>query len=107
MKIKILILAPVRLDGIDREPGEDAELDESLLNRWIELGYCKEIEKNDSIPPKQEQDKGSIFPKHKGFGVYELSNGEEVKGKGAASEAQNALKVGDTDETKNNNSTTN
>jgi hypothetical protein len=40
-KTKILILQPVRLDGQDREPGETAELDNSLLDRWRSLGYCE------------------------------------------------------------------
>ncbi|KYG90012.1 hypothetical protein A0U40_09820 [[Bacillus] sp. KCTC 13219] len=35
------------------------------------------------------------FPKHVGGGRYELSNGERIKGKDEAIEAENALKSGD------------
>ncbi|MCZ0828266.1 hypothetical protein O0547_26935 [Brevibacillus laterosporus] len=38
------------------------------------------------------KDTGNQFPKHIGGGFYELSNGEKVKGKEEASEAENALK---------------
>ena len=37
----------------------------------------------------------SEFPKHTGGGYYELSNGEKVKGKDAAIEAEEALKSGE------------
>ncbi|MEK5449567.1 hypothetical protein [Paenibacillus sp. FSL R7-0331] len=37
------------------------------------------------------------WPKHVGGGTYELSNGDRVKGKDAAEEAEGALKAGDTD----------
>src|SRR5690625_4165653 len=37
----------------------------------------------------------SEFPKHTGGGYYELSNGEKVKGKDAAIEAEKALKSGE------------
>ncbi|MBW4083525.1 hypothetical protein [Paenibacillus sp. S150] len=37
------------------------------------------------------------WPKHVGGGVYELSNGERVKGKEDAEEAEGKLKAGDTD----------
>lgn len=35
------------------------------------------------------------YPKHTGGGHYELSNGEKVRGKDAAIEAEEALKEGD------------
>lgn len=37
------------------------------------------------------------WPKHVGGGTYELSNGERVKGKDTAEEAEDKLKAGDTD----------
>ena len=36
-----------------------------------------------------------VYPKHTGGGYYELSNGEKVKGKEAAEEAEKALKDGE------------
>jgi len=42
-----------------------------------------------------EQTENSEFPKHTGGGYYELSNGEKVKGKDAAIEAEKALKSGE------------
>lgn len=39
-----------------------------------------------------EPEEDKEFPKHTGGGFYELSNGEKVKGKEAAIEAENALK---------------
>ena len=57
--------------------------------------------------PKAPGAKGeeTVFPKHKGFGVYELSNGEEVKGKKAALEAEKALEGGDENGTQTDNGT--
>ncbi|MEY9975299.1 hypothetical protein [Lysinibacillus sp. RC79] len=46
---------------------------------------------------KQEEPREQVseFPKHVGGGRYELSNGEKVKGKEEAIEAENALKSGE------------
>ena len=43
----------------------------------------------------ENQVANSEFPKHTGGGYYELSNGEKVKGKDAAIEAEEALKSGE------------
>lgn len=43
-------------------------------------------------PEESESTGNEEFPKHTGGGFYELSNGEKVKGKEAAVEAENALK---------------
>ena len=42
-------------------------------------------------PLKEEKNDKDEFPKHVGGGNYELSNGEKVKGKEKAHEAQKAL----------------
>lgn len=43
----------------------------------------------------EEQNESVEFPKHLGGGTYELSNGEKVKGKDEATEAENQLKQGE------------
>lgn len=55
------------------EGDREAELDE--------LGYLE----------KDEDDDSDIWPKHRGAGVFELSDGTKVKGKEAAHEAQAAI----------------
>lgn len=50
------------------------------------------IGKEDKSTPVHDE-----WPKHVGGGTYELSNGERVKGKAAAEEAEAKLKAGDTD----------
>ncbi|MEK3887456.1 hypothetical protein [Bacillus sp. FSL K6-3431] len=42
--------------------------------------------------PDEPKDQEKSFPKHTGGGYYELSNGEKVKGKEKANEAEEALK---------------
>lgn len=44
----------------------------------------------------KEAPDGEERPKHLGGGTYELSNGERVKGKEAAEEAEEKLKAGET-----------
>lgn len=46
----------------------------------------------DEQEPKADE---SEYPKHTGGGYYELSNGERVKGKDEAIEAENTLKNGE------------
>jgi hypothetical protein len=60
---------------------------------FIKLVEDKEAPKDDS-PGERETVEVEEFPKHTGGGYYELSNGEKVKGKGAAEKAENALKSG-------------
>lgn len=107
-KVKITILTPVRLDGIDREAGEVAELDESLINRWCELGYCEKFKEPDTAPVLDvdldadvdpDQDPGpdkELESKLKpvGIGYYEMPDGSKVKGKAAALEALKTFKTG-------------
>ena len=95
------------------------ELKAKVINRFKEKEHDGHIyEVNDSYPfgnfkadekrvefltqnhPKYkkvylEVDEESEFPKHTGGGYYELSNGEKVKGKDEAKEAEKALKSGD------------
>lgn len=47
---------------------------------------------DESEPAKEDAKEKSEFPKHVGGGTYELSNGEKVKGKEEAIEAEEALK---------------
>jgi len=88
MKTKILILTSVRLDGQDKEPGEKTELDESLLNKWIELGYCEVLREDDKKLSDDESKKDNPPKlKHLGGGYYDMPDGSKVHGKEAALEA--------------------
>lgn len=59
----------------------------------------KMLDPRDEVKPlqpdenKEDQDKGEPFPKHKGGGYYELSNGDTVKGKEKADKAEKALEA--------------
>ena len=58
----------------------------------IDLGYINPINLVDTAT---NIDITEVYPKHTGGGYYELSNGEKVKGKEAAEEAEKALKDGE------------
>lgn len=65
--------------------------DEDRVNFLTEAGYTEGA--TEVVPfasPENESDGGS-FPKHVGGGHFELSNGEKVKGKEAAEEAEKKL----------------
>lgn len=55
-----------------------------------ELDHCPSVEwVNDK--PKKEANSDSEYPIHTGGGYFELSNGEKVRGKEEAIQAQNEL----------------
>lgn len=60
--------------GVTYPAGKTAELPDDVADRAIKAGWADSDE--------------SEWPKHVGGGYYELSNGEKVKGKEAAFEAQ-------------------
>jgi len=67
---------------------------EERANELIDKGYVKltsELGKAALEPDENEVE----FPKHKGGGYYELSNGETVQGKDAAIAAEEELKAGE------------
>jgi hypothetical protein len=81
------------------EPSEDRFTALSSRNNIGKKPFIKFVE--DKVAPKvevpleREVDEVEEFPKHTGGGYYELSNGEKVKGKGAAEKAEKALKSGE------------
>lgn len=69
--------------GFDREfkPGETFDLSAEKIEKLNNAGLGVLL----------EPDGGRVWPKHLGGGNYELSDGEKVKGKEAAHEAQALL----------------
>jgi len=68
------------LNVIELDTEKDAERIENLKNY-----------KGEAYIADYEEDEVLEYPHHLGGGTYELSNGEKVKGKEAAIEAENAL----------------
>lgn len=71
-------------------PREGLEVTEERKEQLREGGFIVKIAEKAA-----EQVENEEFPVHKGGGNYVLSNGESVKGKDAAIEAEQALKVED------------
>lgn len=80
-----------------------SEFKEERVNELTELGYIGVVsddKKSDDESLQSEDETAetnadSEFPKHLGSGIYELSNGEEIKGKKAAINAEAQLKAGE------------
>ena len=68
-------------------PREGLKPSEERTQFLLSKGF---IQANEGTQSDDEGD--NDFPKHTGGGYYELSNGEKVKGKEEAIEAENALK---------------
>jgi len=68
-------------------PREGLEIKEERAAYLQEKGFIEHV----ADDAKEDEE----FPMHKGGGNYILSNGESVKGKEAAIEAENNLKVGE------------
>jgi len=54
--------------------------------------YLAEVVINEQEQKTEQKTEQLDYPKHTGGGYYELSNGDKVKGKDEAIEAENALK---------------
>lgn len=61
------------------------------LEELQELGYVEKEESQDMEDENGSVDEYSEWPKHVGGGYYILSNGEKIKGKDKALEAQAAI----------------
>jgi hypothetical protein len=98
--VEVITNQEVRLNGNDEPAEKSVQIPESLLPVWKEKGLCRL--QGDPKPVKEEEKlKTEVFPKSLGFGNYQLSNGETVKGKQKAIDAEEALKVTEENETEN------
>lgn len=82
-------------------PREGLEVTEEREQLLREKEYIVQIadqeakEANKEDGEEKQEEKNQEFPMHKGGGNYVLSNGESVKGKDAAIEAEEKLKAGE------------
>lgn len=79
---------PYPREGVEPTPERIEALTSSDNNRGEPV--IKVVE-----DPENEDQEDQEFPTHKGGGNYELSNGEKVRGKAAAIEAEDKLKSGE------------
>lgn len=78
----------LRLNELGQDyPREGLEVSEERKQELRDKGFIGEV--------AEEAKDDEEFPMHKGGGNYVLSNGESVKGKDAAIEAENKLKSGE------------
>jgi hypothetical protein len=86
--IRYRVGQPYPSDGIDVKPSHiDYLLSDANQQRKTFIKFVPDAETDEEV--------AKVFPNHIGGGKYELSNGEKVKGKEVAIEAENALKVGE------------
>jgi hypothetical protein len=98
--VEVITNQEVRLNG-NSEPAEKlVQIPESLLPIWLGIGLCR-LPGEDKPAEEEAKPEAEVFPKSLGFGNYQLSNGETVKGKQKAIEAEEALKVTEENETEN------
>ncbi|MBO8183768.1 MAG: hypothetical protein H0Z28_13430 [Archaeoglobus sp.] len=93
--MKVQVIRPARLNGVDIEPGKIVDLDNQLANNWIRLGFGKPIGKGKAAEPNDSEKatgEDTEWPKPLGAGWYQLPNGEKVQGKKKAIEAVKELK---------------
>ena len=83
MKVKVLRIFNDKPNKVMHKVGKIIEVSEE---RFDELKAIK------GKPLVEVSEAANEFPKHVGGGHYELSNGEKVKGKDEAIEAENFIK---------------
>ncbi len=81
MKVKVLRTFVAYSKQV--EAGTTADLPEEVAARVIAAGWAAPAELH-----------GTEWPKHVGGGYYQLSNGEKIKGKDEAAEAQAKIDKG-------------
>lgn len=74
-------------------PHEGLEVTEERKQELRDKGYTAHVA--DEVKDKEDGEEPKEFPFHKGGGHYLLSNGESVKGKDEAIEAEEKLKAGE------------
>lgn len=74
-------------------PHEGLEVTEERKQELRDKGYIAHVV--DEVKDKEDGEETKEFPFHKGGGHYLLSNGESVKGKDEAIEAEEKLKAGE------------
>jgi hypothetical protein len=91
----------VDADGEEQDVPTQADVPAELARRlvaqavWTPVGW--DVDDLDSDAGETDETGGEVFPRRKGGGVYELSNGETVRGKDDAIAAQAAIDQGDAD----------
>lgn len=74
-------------------PHEGLEVTEERKQELRDKGYIAQVA--EQVVDKEDDNEPKEFPFHKGGGHYLLSNGETVKGKDEAIEAEEKLKAGE------------
>lgn len=97
-------------------PGQEATLEDELAEAWHNCGHCKIVGDAEESAEQTHIDNPIVIDnlakpapvelKHLGGGYYQLSNGEKVKGKDVALEAQKVLEAGENNGTKPEDTTT-
>lgn len=94
--MKIKILKGLAGPKFVYNPGDVVEMEDKQAIRLCKAGIAQPIkeQKTETAVKPPGENAAIKYPVHKGGGWYELSNGETVKGKEEALEAQKALDGG-------------